>query len=128
MIPQVKLSRWKPHLQAAARQGKTLAQYAREHGLSRYTLYAARQMLHASPGQARTPASRPARISFTAVKLMSAPEMRLVPPHQRARLQVRLTNGVALELTCGDTRSDAEALKTLINTLAALPCSTSTPR
>ena len=44
MIPQVKLSRWKPHLQAAARQGKTLAKYAREHGLSRYTLYAARQM------------------------------------------------------------------------------------
>lgn len=32
------LARWLPHLAAARRQGKTVAAYAAEHGLSRHTL------------------------------------------------------------------------------------------
>jgi len=41
---QVDLKRWRPHLRAAKAAGATLAQYAREHGLSRHTLYAAQRV------------------------------------------------------------------------------------
>ena len=37
MSGKVNLDRWGPHLLAAQREGKSLTQYARSHGLSRYT-------------------------------------------------------------------------------------------
>jgi len=44
MSGKVNLDRWGPHLLAAKREGKSLTQYARSRGLSRHTLYAAKQM------------------------------------------------------------------------------------
>ena len=38
MSGKVNLDRWGPHLQAAKREGKSLTQYARSRGLSRYTV------------------------------------------------------------------------------------------
>lgn len=107
MSGKVNLDRWSPHLAAAKREGKTLTQYARERGLSRHTLYAARQMLRGvrgKPGVKRRPRvlraiSKPvADSAFAAVKLSglctrsggSAP-----------RLRAQLPNGVRLELTWG---------------------------
>lgn len=51
MSGKVNLDRWTPHLAAARRKGKTLTQYAHRCGLSRHTLYAARQMLRAVSGK-----------------------------------------------------------------------------
>jgi hypothetical protein len=44
-IPKVDLKRWQPHLQRARREGKSVAAYASEQGLSRHTLYAAAKAL-----------------------------------------------------------------------------------
>ena len=106
MSGKVNLDRWSPHLAAARREGKTLTQYARGRGLSRHTLYAARQMLGRVEGE---PGARPraraaggrtkrrARSTFAAVKLLAPP-----PPSAPApRLQARLPNGVTVELMCG---------------------------
>ena len=68
MSGKVNLDRWGPHLQAAKREGKSLTQYARSRGLSRHTLYAARQMLRSvdgKPGVERRP--RPLRAANKAV-------------------------------------------------------------
>ena len=132
MIPQVKPSRWKPHLEAAARQGKTIAQYAREHGLSRHTLYAARQARvgGARPESAKPRLQRPQPMpaGFTVVKLLPPPAFLPAAPDTPTRLHARLPNGIALELACGGSQIDTALLKTLINTLAAMPCSNSIPR
>lgn len=45
MSGKVDLDRWGPHLLAAKREGMSLTEYARIRGLSRHTLYAARQTL-----------------------------------------------------------------------------------
>jgi hypothetical protein len=107
MSGKVNLDRWAPHLMAAKREGKTLTRYARNHGLSRHTLYAARQMLRAMSGKPavrRRPRVLPTTTkllpesAFAAVKL-SAP---CAPSGGEApRLQARLPNGVMLELTWG---------------------------
>ena len=104
MSGRVNLDRWSPHLAAARREGKTLTEYARGRGLSRHTLYAARQMLRSAGGKpvpergARRlrAANKVVRQSaFATVKLsaVSAPPIGSVP-----RLQARLPNGVMLEL------------------------------
>jgi len=107
MSGKVNLDRWSAHVAAAKREGKTLTQYARERGVSRHTLYAARQMLRGvrgTPGVERRARvlraiSKPvANAAFAAVKLSglcrgsggSAP-----------RLRAQLPNGVRLELTWG---------------------------
>jgi len=51
MSGKVDLERWSPHLTAARLEGKTLTEYARGRGLSRHTLYAARQMLRRMQGE-----------------------------------------------------------------------------
>ena len=107
MSGKVNLDRWSPHLAAAKREGKTLTQYARERGLSRHTLYAARQMLRGvrgKPGVERRPrvlraiAKPVADSAFAAVKLsgLCAPSGGSAP-----RLRAQLPNGVRLELTWG---------------------------
>jgi hypothetical protein len=107
MSGKVNLDRWTPHLAAARREGKTLTQYARERGLSRHTLYAARQMLRGvrgRPGVKRRPRvlraiSKPvADSAFAAVKLsgLCTPSGGAAP-----RLRAQLPNGVRLELTWG---------------------------
>lgn len=107
MSGKVDLDRWSPHLAAAKRTGETLTQYARSRGLSRHTLYAARQMLRGVSGkpavQRRARVLRAASKSlpesaFAAVKL-SAPS--LAVSGSAPRLRAQLANGVMLELTWG---------------------------
>ncbi len=101
MSGKVNLDRWSPHLAAARREGKTLTQYARRRGLSRHTLYAARQMLRGEEGKPRTLAraradrrtKRLARSTFAAVKVWAP-----TPSGPAPRLQAQLPNGVRLEL------------------------------
>ena len=138
MSTRVNMARWKPHLRAAQRQGKSLAQYAREHDLSPYSLYAARQMLLAGAPRARSqPGPRlqsrpplrpplPTPSGFTAVKLLTTPAYASPLPGTAPSLRARLPNGIALELSCGGT--DSALLKTMIDALTGWPCSSSTPR
>ena len=122
MSGKVDLDRWTPHLAAARREGKTLAKYARNRGLSPHTLYAARQMLrrlNGKPAAERRPRVPPAENTplpnsvFAAVKL-SAPSAALFG--SAPRLQARLPNGVMLELMWGG--ADAALLAVAIQALA----------
>lgn len=120
MSRNVSLARWRPHLKAAEREGKTLRAYAREHGLSPYTLYGARSRLrrmHAEGGSSSPFAA--VRVKTAATKPGSASVSLLCEPEPR--LQVRLPNGVALELKCGSAQN--AVLDWLLRTLAQLPCS-----
>jgi transposase-like protein len=111
----VKLARWEKHVAAARRQGMPLSHYAREHGISRYTLYAAqRQLRHngevTAKRSARQARARPSAAPFVAVRIAgSAP----------AAVRARLPNGVQLEFG----HLDPGACATLVGMLAALPCS-----
>jgi len=116
MSGKVNLDRWGPHLQAAKREGKSLTQYARSRGLSRYTLYAARQMLRSVGGKpgverqrrgANKAVSEPA---FAAVKLL-APDT--PSGGAAAQLRAQLPNGVKLELTWADAPLLAAAIQAL---------------
>ncbi len=122
MSGRVNLDRWGPHLAAAKREGKTLAQYARERGLSPYTLYAAREMLRRGAGKPtvqrrqgvlRSASGLMARPAFAAVKVVTPPQpvSETVP-----RLRAQLPNGVKLELTTGST--DAVLLAVAIQVLS----------
>ena len=111
-MAKVALERWRPHVEAAMKAGVTLAQYAREHGFSRHTLYAASQALgqenprdgSAKPRQCqRAPAFVPVQVSTGSTPTLS----------------VRLTNGV--ELRFGEV--DSAVLAPLLELLAGLPCS-----
>jgi len=105
MSGKVNLDRWSPHLAAARREGKTLTQYARGRGLSRHTLYAARQMLRRMDGEpgVRPRARGPRRTkqlapsAFAAVRL--AAPVAAVNESLGRRLRAQLPNGVELELT-----------------------------
>lgn len=119
---QVDLGRWRPHLRAARAAGMSLARYAREHGLSRHTLYAAlrterdqRAMAEAG-GERSGRRARSTRRAWPAVVSSFVPVAVSLPG---ARLAVRLPNGVALE--CQDL--DAALLGALIASLSGLPCS-----
>jgi len=107
MTGKVNLDRWTAHLAAARREGKNLTQYARSRGLSRHTLYAARQMLRRVDGkptgvESRQRAGRTASelvpSVFAAVRL-SAPCAALIGSVPRLRAQ--LPNEVMLELLWG---------------------------
>jgi predicted nucleic acid-binding protein len=119
MSGKVNLDRWSPHLAAAKREGKSLTQYARSRGLSRHTLYAARQMLRrarSEPSVGRRPrvlraANKPvAESAFAAVKLSA-----LCTPSGGAapRLRAQLPNGVRLELMWADAALLATAIEAL---------------
>jgi hypothetical protein len=119
MSGKVNLDRWGPHLQAAKREGKSLTQYARSRGLSRYTLYAARQMLRSmggKPGVERRPRALRAankaapQPTFAAVKLL-APDT--PSGGSTAQLRAQLPNGVRLELMWADAALLAAAIQAL---------------
>lgn len=103
MSGKVNLDRWGPHLAAAKREGKTLTQYARGRGLSRHTLYAARQRLRGlegkagarTPGRASGEANEREPSAFAAVKLLTP---RAALGEAAPRLRAQLPNGVRLEL------------------------------
>jgi hypothetical protein len=109
---QVNLKRWRPHLRAAKVAGVTVAQYARKHGLSRHTLYAAqraerdrRGLLAQEPRGARTAA----KAAFVPVVVSGG----------HTPVTVRFPTGVVLE--CHDV--ERSQLAALVASLAALPCS-----
>ena len=114
---KVNLDRWKPHLDAARREGMTLNAYARGRGLAPCTLYAARQILRdlgREPARGanakRASGKQVMNCAFAAVKLASAVALSSgsVP-----RLQARLANGVMLELAGADAKTLAVAIRTL---------------
>lgn len=117
MSGKVNLDRWGPHLLAAKREGKSLTQYARSRGLSRYTLYAARQMLRSAgvkPGverrlRAANKTAAPQSV-FAAVKLLAPSTPSSWPAPQ---LRAQLPNGVGLELMCADAALLAAAIEAL---------------
>lgn len=118
----VGLARWRPHLRAAKVAGVSLARYARERGVSRDMLYAAqraereRQAVdEAGDGGSPGNAKRASRSPLPVVTPFVPVAVRRSAP----RLAVRLPNGVALE--CQDF--EADALRVLIASLLALPCS-----
>jgi transposase-like protein len=121
MSIQVNLQRWRPHLVAARREGKTLSEYARSHGLSKHTLYAARQMLGSvdgKPGAQRRQrmAGRTKKLAppaFASVKLAGLEAASSGPA---ARLRAQLPNGVSLELIWNG--SEAGLLAAAIQALA----------
>ncbi len=138
MSGKVDLDRWGPHLRAAHLAGKTLTQYARERGLSRHTLYAARQML-SKPGNAGNAAGarrrmrRPVGVR-TPLPAAFAPVRVLAPASAAAhsapmpswspvtpRLRAQLLNGVAIEVQCAS--ADTALVAAVICSLAGLPCS-----
>jgi len=107
MSGKVNLDRWRPHLLAAKREGKSLTQYARSRGLSRHTLYAARQMLRGVRGKLGV--ERRGRVlratnqpvpdsAFAAVKLSG---LCTNSSGSAPRLRAQLPNGVRLELMGG---------------------------
>jgi hypothetical protein len=116
MSGKVNLDRWGPHLLAAKREGKSLTQYARSRGLSRYTLYAAKQMLRSTggkPGVERRPRAASKAVpqpAFAAVKLL-APD--ILSGGSAAQLRAQLPNGVKLELMSPDAALLAAAIETL---------------
>lgn len=112
-MPQVNLEHWRGHVLAALQADVSFAAYAREHGLSRHTLYSAHRLLKdkgelSAPAKgkpARTPKAKPAT-AFIAVKV--AP---LTAPYS---LCARLPNGIELRFTSVDP--------SLLQQLAALSC------
>jgi hypothetical protein len=125
MSGKVKLERWKPHLAAAEREGKTLTAYARERGISRHTLYAAREMVRAqgeAKGERRLTAARrrwprDAGPAFASVKV-AAPVAD--SSTQAASLHAQLPNGVAVQVQCDV--ADTRLVITVLETLAGLRC------
>jgi len=119
MSGKVNLNRWGPHLRAAKREGKSLTQYARSRGLSRYTLYAARQMLRSmggKPGVERRP--RALRAANKAAPLPAFAAVKLLAPGtpsggSAAQLRAQLPNGVKLELMSADAPLLAAAIQAL---------------
>ncbi|SPE34820.1 conserved hypothetical protein [Burkholderiales bacterium] len=108
------MKQWEGHLEAAGREGKSVRQYAAEHGLSADAMYSARRKLRMREAMAATkaPVVRAApKNPFAAVKLapLGAP------------LRAQLPNGVMLELAIG--AGDSAMLVTAIDVLAKLPCS-----
>ena len=108
----VKLERWRGHLAAARKQGMALSRYAREHGLSRYTLYAAQRQLRSELEVTKRSARRAQRSAMPFVPVQ-------VAEPATAAVRARLPNGVELEFG----HLDSAACVTLVGMLAALPCS-----
>ncbi len=109
----VKLERWRGHLAAARKQGVPLSHYAREHGLSRYTLYAAQRQLRSEGKVPTKQSARPRRRSTTPFVPVQVAESATVA------VRARLPNGVELEFG----QLHGAACATLVEMLAALRCS-----
>ena len=116
---QVGMARWGPHLRAAKAAGVSLAHYAREHGLSRDMLYAARRAERDREAVEETGGRQPAKRARRSLPTVVSAFVPVAVRRSAARLAVRLPNGVALD--CQDF--DAEVLRALIASLSALPCS-----
>ena len=111
-MTRVNVQRWQEHVAAQAASDLTVAQYAQKHGLSKYTLYAARRQsaaLKAKKDSGRVIAAQAKRSPFIAIRVAA----------NLVALRACLPNGVTLEFG----QVEASASTQLIGILAALPCS-----
>jgi transposase-like protein len=113
-MTKVKLDRWRAHLAAAHDQGGSLARYAREHGVSAHTRYAAQRQWRDEQRAARR---RTPRASLPVPS--GSPFVRVEVASLAAPLRARLPNGVELEFGNLEPR----ACSALIGILATLRCS-----
>ena len=114
--------KWIAHLEAAQREGLTLAAYSRAHGIAKNRLYEERQRLR----RATLPGATKKQGSAQGAK-RALPQAHEVAPFaqvrvsaaQRApmpsRLLAQLPNGARVELEC--TAGDASLVSALIETL-----------
>lgn len=81
-MPQVSLTRWRSHVIAAETQGLSIAAYAKQHGFSKNTLYAARH-------QMKQPITHPFVAVQTEVTTQATPSMLeiSISPHVVLRSQ-----------------------------------------
>lgn len=114
-MTKAKVERWRTHVVAAREQGISLARYAREHGLSRFTLYAAQRQWRS---EALAAGKRSRRHGSSLVASVS-PFVRVEMARPAGLLRARLPNGVEVEF--GNVESSA--CSALLGMLAALPCS-----
>jgi transposase-like protein len=110
-MTRVKLDHWREHLAAALKEKKSLSDYAREHGLSRYTLYAARRQLK---DEAPALAKR-ARVRRT---LTASAFVAVQVEASAVGLRIRLPNKVEVDFV----QLEPSAWAALMKVLAALPC------
>lgn len=116
--------RWAGHIAAAERLGKSLAQYAREQGLSVSNLYMSRHEARRASGRSalvrrsgsRSVGSGRAKSAFATVRVS-----RERVAASAATLRARLPNGVALECVLNDDAG--MSLGETLRALAELPCS-----
>lgn len=115
-------SKWIAHIEAAQREGLTLAAYSRAHGIAKNRLYEERQRLRRAtmPGTTKRPvSSRRAKRALPKSDDVTPFAQVRVSAAQRApmpsRLLAQLPNGATLELEC--TAGDASLVSVLIETL-----------
>ena len=106
-MPQVNLEHWRPHVLAALHAKQPFTQYAREHGVSRHTLYVAHKLMKTN-GEVAPGIPRPKRVTRSGFV-----PVRVEPPMSSA-LRVVLPNGLALHFSQVDAP--------LLALLAGLPC------
>jgi hypothetical protein len=102
------LDEWRVHLEAAQGSGMTVADYARQHGLSLSGMYSARYALKRRKAVGAQARARVAHGGF----------VRVVVPSSRGRLTARLPNGVELALEADDEGT----VQAVLSALAMLRC------
>lgn len=108
MAGLMRLDEWQVHLESVQASGMTVADYARQHGLSLSGMYSARYTLKQRKAVGVQARPRLAQGGFVPA----------VVPQAKHRLTARLPNGVELSLNAGDT----EAVHGLLSALAMLRC------
>ncbi len=105
-MSRAKVEEWEAHVEAAQKEGKSLACYAREHGLACHRLYEAQRKSRQRKAHDGT---NKGNTTFIPVQLAAA----------AAGLRAELPNGVVLHYATASTSEQAQ----WIAMLAALPCS-----
>lgn len=95
---------WLGHVQACEASGKTIAEYASEHGITAQAMYAGKKMLVKKGELPRTRRTRFQRVQ-------------VVGPVVGSEWRIQLPNGVSVAFA-GSV--DARTLTTILNTAAAL--------
>lgn len=115
-------SKWIAHIEAAQREGLTLAAYSRTHGIAKNRLYEERRRLRRAtmPGTTKKPTlARQAKRTLPQADDVTPFAQVRVSAAQRApmpsRLLAQLPNGATVELEC--TAGDASLVSALIETL-----------
>ena len=108
MKNKVRLDRWRPHLAAAEREGKSISEYAAGRGLSRHTLYAARRMIRGAGESGRERRNRRVRRGTLSVVPSAFAEVKfpVSASASSTRLEAELPNGAKLALESNEPAQD----------------------